>query len=152
VAHNAKWNGSSRLRFVLNGVRNCAPSSSRRPPRPPVNSTMLEQLVLNLDLTSPLDAAVAACTVTAFWGQCQIGELLPLLSSLTLSSPYRRAQTSRGPLGTRIRAFFAYLAPKLSIMAKTWSSSTNEILVIPSPFSKTISGSIMFATTNSCFP
>jgi hypothetical protein len=87
VAHNAKWNGSSRLRFVLNGVRNCAPGSSRRPPHPPVNSTMLEQLVRNLDLTSPLDAAVAACAVTAFWGQCQIGELLPLSSSLTLSSP-----------------------------------------------------------------
>jgi hypothetical protein len=87
VAHNVKWNGSARLRFVLNGVRNCAPSSSRRPPRPPVNSTMLSQLIRNLDLTSSLDAAVAACAVTAFWGQCRIGELLPVSPSLTPSLP-----------------------------------------------------------------
>jgi hypothetical protein len=87
VAHNVKWNGSARLRFVLNGVRNCAPGSSRRPPRPPVNSRMLSQLVRSLDLSSPLDAAVAACAVTAFWGQCRAGELLPLSPSLTPSSP-----------------------------------------------------------------
>jgi hypothetical protein len=30
---------------------------------------------------------VAACAVTAFWGQCRIGELLPQSSSLTPSSP-----------------------------------------------------------------
>jgi hypothetical protein len=87
TTHNVKWNGSARLRFVLKGVRNCAPKSSRRPPRPPVNAKMLVQLVQNLDLNSPLDAAVAACASTAFWGQCRIGELLPLSSSPSSSYP-----------------------------------------------------------------
>jgi hypothetical protein len=87
TAHNVKWNGSARLRYVSNGVRNCVPGASRRPPRPPVNAKMLVQLVQNLDLNSPLDAAVAACASTAFWGQCRIGELLPLSSSPPSSHP-----------------------------------------------------------------
>jgi hypothetical protein len=86
TTHNVKWNGSARLRFVLKGVRNCAPRTSRRPPRPPVNAKMLVQLVQSLDLNSPLDAAIAACASTAFWGQCRIGELLPLSSTPSSSS------------------------------------------------------------------
>ena len=78
VAHNVEWKGSARLRYVLNGVHNRSPSSSRRPPRPPINARMLSQLVNTLDLSIPLDAAVAACAATAFWGQCRLGELLPV--------------------------------------------------------------------------
>lgn len=84
IAHNMEWKGSSRLRYVLNGVHNLAPGSSRRPPRPPVNARMIAQLVQHLDLDSQFDVAVAACAVTAFWGQCRLGELLP--SSLSVSS------------------------------------------------------------------
>jgi hypothetical protein len=76
------WKGSSRLRYVLNGVHNLAPGSSRRPPRPPINSTMMSQLIERLDLESPLDMAIAACATTAFWGQCRLGELLPSASSV----------------------------------------------------------------------
>jgi hypothetical protein len=86
VAHNVEWKGSARLRYVLNGVHNSAPRSSRRPPRPPITADMLVQLVGNLDLNSPFDAAVAACAVTAFWGQCRLGELLPISSSISASS------------------------------------------------------------------
>jgi hypothetical protein len=81
TAHNVEWKGSARLRYVLNGVHNSAPRNSKRPPRPPINARMLAQLVENLDLNSPLDAAVAACAATAFWGQCRLGELLPSSSS-----------------------------------------------------------------------
>lgn len=81
VAHNEEWKGSARLRYVLNGVHNFAPRSSRRAPRPPVNAQMLTLLVQNLNTNSPLDAAVAACAATAFWGQCRLGELLPSSSS-----------------------------------------------------------------------
>lgn len=81
TSHNVEWKGSARLRYVLNGVHNLAPGTSRRPPRPPINSRMLSQLVENLDLSSPIDAAVAACAATAFWGQCRLGELLPLSRS-----------------------------------------------------------------------
>lgn len=81
ITHNVEWKGSSRLRYVINGVHNFAPNSSKRHPRPPINASMLTQLVHNLDLDSPLDAAVAACAATAFWGQCRLGELLPSSSS-----------------------------------------------------------------------
>ena len=77
IAHNMEWKGSSRLRYVLNGVHMHAPGHSRRPPRPPVNARMISQLLEHLDPASPLDVAVAACATTAFWGQCRLGELLP---------------------------------------------------------------------------
>ena len=87
AAHNVEWRGSARLRYVLSGVHNFAPSSSRQAPRPPVNATMLVLLVQGLDLNSPLDAAVAACATIAFWGQCRLGELLPLVYSSLSPSP-----------------------------------------------------------------
>ena len=84
MAHNLEWKGSPRLRYVLNGVHNSAPKDSKRPLRPPINARMLSQLVMRLDLNLPLDAAVAACATTAFWGQCRLGELLS--PSIHLSS------------------------------------------------------------------
>ena len=58
---------------------------------------MLVRLVNALDLSSPSDAAVAACAVTAFWGQCRLGELLPPYplslppSPLPLRSDFKRS-------------------------------------------------------------
>ena len=83
ITHNLEWKGSARLRYVLNSVHNCAPGRSRCLPHPPVNSRMLWQLIEGLNINLPLDAAVAACAVVAFWGQCHLGELLPS-SSLPL--------------------------------------------------------------------
>ena len=98
ITHNMEWKGSSHLRYVLNGVDNLSPSSSHRSPRPPINSKMLKELVSCLDLGSPLDAAVAACAVVAFWGQCQLGELLlPTLSSLS-STPLPLRSDLRKPV------------------------------------------------------
>ena len=97
IAHNMEWKGSSRLRYVLNGVHNRAPGHSRRPPRPPVNARMIAQLLERLDPDSPLDVAVAACATTAFWGQCRLGELLPpsskpsLLSLVPARSSFRKS-------------------------------------------------------------
>jgi hypothetical protein len=87
IVHNMEWKGSTRLRHVLNGVRNLAPRHSRRPPRPLINAIMPSQLVENLDLNFLLDAAVAACVTTAFWGQCRLGELLPSSVATSLSTP-----------------------------------------------------------------
>jgi hypothetical protein len=87
LAHNVEWKGSSRLRYVLNGVHNFAPGTSKRLLRPPINTRMLSQLVENLDLNSPLDAAIAACAATAFWGQGRLGELLPPSASSLPPSP-----------------------------------------------------------------
>jgi hypothetical protein len=88
VAHNMEWKGSIRLRYVLNGVHNLAPQGSKRSPRPPVNATMIQQLIEHLDLKDPLDVAIAACATTAFWGQCRLGELLPSSSATLLSTHF----------------------------------------------------------------
>ena len=90
-AHNAPWNGGMRLQVVMNGARNMTPASSKRPPRPPVTTGMLKLLIDNLDLTQPMDAAIAACAVLAFWGQCRLGELLSSSSTdlSTVSKPAR---------------------------------------------------------------
>ena len=93
VTHNLEWNGSPRLRYVLNGVHNLAPGSSSLPPRPPINAKMLSELIGALNLDLPLDAAVAACAATAFWGQCRLGELLP---SSPHSPPTTRLPTRAG--------------------------------------------------------
>lgn len=77
VVHNLKWNGSACLRYVLNGVHNLSPQSSRHPPCPPVSMKMMIQLIQHFNLTSPFNVAVAACATTAFWGQCRLGKLLP---------------------------------------------------------------------------
>ena len=105
LAHNMEWKGSSRLRFVLNGVHNLSPNSSRQPLRPPINARMLSQLVERLDLTSHFDAAVAACAVTAFWGQCRLGELLPT----SLASPIDMAFPTRSGLWKSLRNPHSYL-------------------------------------------
>jgi hypothetical protein len=91
-AHGAPWNGGLRLQVVTNGTKNLAPSSSKKPPRPPVTVAMLQRLFDGLDLTKPLDAAVAACASLAFWGQCRLGELLPPSAS-DLSTTARPARS-----------------------------------------------------------
>ena len=97
LAHNMEWKGSSHLRFVLNGVHNLSPSNLRLPLRPPINARMLSQLVENLDLGSHFDAAVAACVVTAFWGQCHLGKLLPASSASPLSTSFPTCSVMRRP-------------------------------------------------------
>jgi hypothetical protein len=100
LTHNVEWKGSARLRYVLNGVHNFTPGTSKRPPRPPITVKMLSQLIENLNLDSPFDAAVAACATTAFWGQCCLGELLPCsssplsLSSLPTCSDFKRSKNN----------------------------------------------------------
>lgn len=78
IAQGVTWKGGSRLHYVLAGVEKLAPESSKRPPRPPINATMLRVLFEGLDLTNPRDIAVFAAACVAFWGQCRLGELLPL--------------------------------------------------------------------------
>ena len=80
-AHGTMWNGGLRLQVVINGAKNLAPSSSKKPPRPPITIAMLQSLFEGLNLTKPLDAVVAACTLLAFWGQCRLGKLLSASTS-----------------------------------------------------------------------
>ena len=75
--HDVPWKGGRRLHYVLNGVSRLSPPSSSRPPRIPVNHTMIKLLHDNLHPDSNFDVAVLACATVAFWGQCRLGELLP---------------------------------------------------------------------------
>ena len=100
-AHNASWQGGMRLHIVLNGVKNLTPASSIRPPRPPVTKSMLTTLLSGLNLRSPLDAAVAACATTSFWGQCRLGELLTTSKhDTTTSQRPTRSHLTRGHKST----------------------------------------------------
>lgn len=82
--------------------RNLAPESSKRRPRPPINAAMLRALFDGLDFKSPRDVAVFAAACVAFWGQCRLGEILPL-SSTKAACAYRptRAHVSRSHRNSR---------------------------------------------------
>jgi len=58
--HNVKWRGNTHLRLIMKGAKNLTPSSSKKPPRPPIDHGMLTTLVQHLVLDDPLDAAIAA--------------------------------------------------------------------------------------------
>jgi hypothetical protein len=97
--HNVQgvsWEGSARLRCVLNGVKNMAPSSSKMSLRSPITIAMLTCLLDKLDLNDPFDLVVACAAVVAFWDQCRLGELLPTSgSSYDPSSIPARSDVSR---------------------------------------------------------
>jgi hypothetical protein len=46
---------------------------------------MLSQLLSSLNLSLSFNAAITTCTCTGFWGQCRLGKLLPI--STSVSSP-----------------------------------------------------------------
>ncbi|KIM73838.1 hypothetical protein PILCRDRAFT_80685, partial [Piloderma croceum F 1598] len=58
VIHDVPYHGSVHLNYVVKGVKNLTPDSSKRPPGPPITLQMLEVLVSNLDHSSPLDACI----------------------------------------------------------------------------------------------
>ena len=107
IAHNLSWNGSSRLRYVLNGVHNLTPRGSKHSLRPPVTAKMIIQLIQHLDLNAPLDIAIASCATMAFWGQCRLGELLPssFLVLLSILFPLRSSlrRSTRDPRAHVVR-------------------------------------------------
>ncbi|KAJ7429859.1 hypothetical protein B0H11DRAFT_2166731 [Mycena galericulata] len=107
IAQNAPWHGGSRLHYVLAGVEKLAPESSKRPPRPPINSEMLRALYEGLDFSNPRDVAVFAAACVAFWGQCRLGEILPTTSSPAASKhlPTRRhiSRSSRNKRASTLR-------------------------------------------------
>jgi hypothetical protein len=122
-AHNADWQGGMRLRIVINGVSNLAPPSSTQPPRPPINSTMLSQLITSLNLNDPFDAVVAVCACIAFWGQCRLGELLASSSS-DFSTTTRPARSHIGPSKRNATSYTLFL-PR----TKTHRHGDNVVLV-----------------------
>ncbi|KAG2130339.1 hypothetical protein DEU56DRAFT_914771 [Suillus clintonianus] len=81
IANGLPWLGGIRLKYVLRSAVRLTPDSSKRPPRPPVTSEMLEALHSSLDASLPLHACVLACADAVFWGQGRLGEFLPTSQS-----------------------------------------------------------------------
>ncbi|KAI0037486.1 DNA breaking-rejoining enzyme [Auriscalpium vulgare] len=76
--NGAPWLGSTGLQAALAGVKKNAPTSSKRPPRPPVTFQHITALLRGLDLTNTRDAAIWAASSVAFWSICRLGELVPV--------------------------------------------------------------------------
>lgn len=76
IIQDVPYHGSVRLNYVIKGVENLAPGSSKHPPCPPITLQMLEVLASSLDHSSPLDTCVYACALVTFWSQCRLGEML----------------------------------------------------------------------------
>lgn len=77
IANNVPFEETTRLKYVLKGVKNMAPECSRKPLRRPVTHDMLVQLHSQLDLSDPFDACVAFTADSCEWGQIRLGEVLP---------------------------------------------------------------------------
>ncbi|EIN04464.1 hypothetical protein PUNSTDRAFT_20950, partial [Punctularia strigosozonata HHB-11173 SS5] len=60
AAQNAEWKGGKQLKYILNGVENQRPLSSRCPPCFPVSRNFLRILRAKLNLSNPVDIAVFA--------------------------------------------------------------------------------------------
>ncbi|PPR01104.1 hypothetical protein CVT24_000412 [Panaeolus cyanescens] len=121
VAHNMQWNESPRLKAVLRGIQRATPSSSIRPKRQPITTSMLTKLISQLNPHDSLDVCVAACATTAFWGQCRLGELLP--TSASISHPNIRDLPSRSHLrrsasSKHRNSFFKLYLPKTKTQFK----------------------------------
>ncbi|KAJ7112459.1 hypothetical protein C8R43DRAFT_903651 [Mycena crocata] len=110
IINDAPWLGGIRirLRYVLRGVENLAPESSKKDPRPPVTAEMLDTMEEELNHNDPKDAAVFAAACCAFWGQLRLGEILSdtqgsyLEGRIPLGSDLGRASTRAGSRTLRL--------------------------------------------------
>lgn len=74
--NRAEWHGKDSWVRSLQKSADKAGVLFKRPLRNPITSLHLSSLRENLDITSPLGAAVWAAALTAFWGCRRLGELL----------------------------------------------------------------------------
>jgi hypothetical protein len=75
--HGIDWLGvDAHINREIHGTGEHAPEKSKRKLRLPVLPAHLVAIRQQLDLTSPLDAAVWACACCAFWAVARLGELV----------------------------------------------------------------------------
>lgn len=75
ILHGQAWAmDDAQIRTALAGAANLAPPSSKRPKRAPVTVEIMTKILAQLDLSNPLDAAVAACLTTSFYSLARTGE------------------------------------------------------------------------------
>lgn len=74
--NRAEWHGKDSWVRSLQKSADKAGAPFKRPLRNPISSSHLLRLRENVDVTSPLGAAIWAAALTAFWGCRRLGELL----------------------------------------------------------------------------
>ena len=71
----AWWVNEENVAHIARGLAAHKPDSAKRRKRDPYSKELLGLIRGQLDLASPLDAAVWACITTAFYGMARLGEL-----------------------------------------------------------------------------
>jgi hypothetical protein len=104
IYRNVPYCGSTRLKYVVRGVANAAPDSSKLDPRPPITLAMLMLLADDFSPSSAFDAACFAAATVSFWCQARLGELLPESSKSPFPSRHLSPRTLVRPLhhGARV--------------------------------------------------
>jgi len=76
IVHGVTWNtGGPELDAIIKGAKAMAPTSSTQEKREPMTVNYIEKLQPYFKDTDPLDVAVFACLVIAFWSTARLGEL-----------------------------------------------------------------------------
>jgi len=88
LLHGVVWQlNEPELETLLKGAERIAPASSKRKKRRPFTIEFIEKLLQELDMSTPLDAAVFACLTTCFYAVARLGELtVPRLDAFNPSS------------------------------------------------------------------
>jgi hypothetical protein len=83
ILHGLAWSMDDlQVKAALVGAAVLAPPTSKRPKRAPVTVEMMERIFRKLNLSDPLDAAVASCFSTTFYSVSRTGEFtVPALNA-----------------------------------------------------------------------
>jgi hypothetical protein len=75
LLHGREWAiQQTQLKAILDGAAALAPPSSKRPKRSPFTPKLICKIFDQLNLSTPLDAAVFACLTTSFYCIARLGE------------------------------------------------------------------------------
>jgi hypothetical protein len=98
ILHGVPWvMDDAQVKAALTGATNLAPPSSKRPKRAPFTVTLIEKLLTALDMSTPLDAAVAACLTTTFYTVARTGEFtVPAINKFDPTIHIKRSDIRRG--------------------------------------------------------
>ena len=95
--HRIPWRvDEDQLNLLFKAAERSAPDSAKRSLRQPFTPDLIAQLRAQLDLTSPLDAAVFACLTTCFYTCARLGEFT--IPSTKSFDPHRHIT----PANTRV--------------------------------------------------
>ena len=93
ILHRLSWSMDNlQVKAALTGATILAPPASRCPKQAPVTVGLMECICSKLDLSDPLDAAVASCLSTTFYSVARTGEFT--VPTLTAFDPTQHVKPS----------------------------------------------------------